>query len=262
MSPLSPASSPPSDVHFCLNTPGGATLRLMPERAAWCPLSQTLFVADVHLGKAAVFRARGLPVPQGTTTETLERLSQALRSSGATTLVVLGDLLHAQESHAPDTLAALQAWRARHPGLRCEVVVGNHDRHAGPLHADLDFVPLPGAYLSAHWLGVHAESDLATLPEADPDPDLATRLILAGHLHPVTVLAGRRDRLRLPCFWLRGGVLTLPAFGAFTGGWDVARHTPPGGDPGLCFVVADRVMPPIAPTLSTASTVRSAPRGR
>jgi metallophosphoesterase superfamily enzyme len=161
--------------------------------------------------------------------------------------VVLGDLLHAKESHAPDTLAALQAWRDRHPTLQCQVVVGNHDRHAGPLHADLGFAPLPGCHRSPHWLGVHDEADLAHLHDLseqanEPDAAQAPALVLAGHLHPVAVLAGRRDRLRLPCFWLRGGVLTLPAFGAFTGGWDVARQTPPGGDPGRCFVVAERVM--------------------
>ena len=71
--------SPTREPDFVLTAPSGAELRLMPERAAWCAQSETLFVADVHLGKAATFRARGLPVPQGTTTETLTRLSQALR---------------------------------------------------------------------------------------------------------------------------------------------------------------------------------------
>jgi metallophosphoesterase superfamily enzyme len=42
--------------------------------------------------------------------------------------------------------------------------------------------------------------------------------VLAGHWHPCAVIAGRgRDRLRLPCFWVRDGVTVLPAFGSFTG---------------------------------------------
>ena len=222
--------SPTRESDFVLTAPSGAELRLMPERAAWCPHSETLFVADVHLGKAATFRARGLPVPQGTTTETLTRLSQALRRSGARELVVLGDLLHARESHASDTLAAVQRWRDAHPGLRCSVVMGNHDRHAGPLGASLGFDPLPGGHHSEHWLGVHEEADLSPTQAAD------TRLVLAGHLHPVAVLNGRTDRLRLPCFWLRERVLTLPAFGAFTGGHRIETQG------ARTFVVAERVM--------------------
>ena len=38
-------------------------LTLLPERAVWREASRTLFVADVHIGKAAAFRAAGLPRP-------------------------------------------------------------------------------------------------------------------------------------------------------------------------------------------------------
>ena len=41
-------------------------LALLPERAVWREDTRTLFVADVHIGKAAHFRAsRGVPVPAG-----------------------------------------------------------------------------------------------------------------------------------------------------------------------------------------------------
>lgn len=213
--------------------PSGAVLRLMPERSAWCPQTDTLYVADLHIGKAATFRARGLPVPQGTTTETLERLTQAVRRSGARELVVLGDLLHARESHACGTLSALARWRDAHPGLRCTVVMGNHDRHAGALDASLGFETLADRHLGVHWIGVH---EAAASPRCADPAGADPRLILAGHLHPVTWVRGRVDRLRLPCFWLCEHVLTLPAFGAFTGGHHVDT-------PGTrAFVVADRVM--------------------
>ena len=42
--------------------------------------------------------------------------------------------------------------------------------------------------------------------------------MLAGHIHPAAVVAGRGgDRLRLPCFHFGPRVGVLPAFGAFTG---------------------------------------------
>jgi metallophosphoesterase superfamily enzyme len=42
--------------------------------------------------------------------------------------------------------------------------------------------------------------------------------VLAGHVHPVYVLATRFDALRLPCFIAGPRRMILPSFGAFTGG--------------------------------------------
>jgi DNA ligase-associated metallophosphoesterase len=196
------------------------TLHLTPERAVHWPAEQTLFVADVHLGKAAVFRARGLPVPRGTTTSTLARLSQVLTRTGARRLIVLGDLLHARESHARGTMGALRTWRAAHPDLQCVVVQGNHDRHAGALAADLDFDVLDDAFIAPGLIGVHDAGD-ATAWLSQPGRE--SLLALAGHEHPVVTLRDRLDQLRMPCFALRGGVMTLPSFGDFTGGHEVTR---------------------------------------
>eukprot|EP01036_Dinobryon_divergens_P015919 gene15919-21571_t len=54
----------------------GQTVWLLPEHALWWPDGQVLFIADLHLGKAATYRALGQPVPSGTTAENLRRLSQ------------------------------------------------------------------------------------------------------------------------------------------------------------------------------------------
>lgn len=215
-------------------------LTLMPERAAFEPESRTLFVADVHLGKAAVFRARGLPVPQGTTTATLNRLSQALIRSQATRLVVLGDFLHARESHATGTLAALSVWRDRHPKLDCRVVEGNHDLHAGRLHDTLGIQLSAQPYAQGLLRGLHHP------PVDEEQADWPNALTLAGHIHPVVRLRGRTDTLRLPIFWLRRGVLTLPAFGEFTGGFEI-RPTHPADE--RLFVVSQCVTPltPLTP---------------
>lgn len=217
----------PNDPDHPLDLPP-ARLLLMPERAAFDPATGTLFVADVHLGKAAVFRARGLPVPQGTSAATLDRLARAVARSGATRVVVLGDFLHARESQATATMAALQAWRDAHPHLDCLIVEGNHDRHAGQVAASFGFRMLDGPYVGGDLRGVHE-------PAGAGVPGLWT---LAGHVHPVVRLSGRLDTLRLPCFWLRGRVLTLPSFGEFTGGHVIV----PGAQDAM-FVVGDRVSP-------------------
>ena len=61
----------------------GEAVQLLPDPALWWPAQHTLCVADVHLGKAATFRARGVPVPLGTTRGTLARLDAALAASAA-----------------------------------------------------------------------------------------------------------------------------------------------------------------------------------
>ncbi len=186
---------------------------LLAGRALLLPAARALVVADVHFGKAATFRARGVPVPQGTTTDNLQRLERLLASTDATSLVFLGDLFHAREAHARDTLAALRVWRARHPRVDMVLVEGNHDRHAGapPLDLDLRIEQEP-------WL--FADLALCHHPQR-----VAGRHVLAGHLHPcVRLRGGAHDSVRLPCFWVRPSMTLLPAFGEFTGGAPIERE--------------------------------------
>jgi DNA ligase-associated metallophosphoesterase len=181
-------------------------------------------VADVHFGKAVSFRRLGVPVPRGTTTENLDRLSALVADTGATRIVFLGDFLHSARSHAAATLGAIARWRAEHANLSLTLIRGNHDDRAGDPPADLGVEvvdePLPlGPFALAH----------------HPRP-VAGAYVLAGHWHPCISVKGRAfERLRLPCFWFgddsgalaQSGVGVLPAFGAFTG---MHRIEPRAGD--------------------------------
>ena len=97
-----------------------------------------LFIADLHLGKAATYRALGQPVPSGTTGANLQRLSQLIAHYQPAQLVFLGDFLHAAQARTPTLLAALADWRAAHPDLACTLVRGNHDSRAGDPPAELE----------------------------------------------------------------------------------------------------------------------------
>ncbi len=187
----------------------GHALTLSALRAAFDPTHGCLLVADAHLGKDAVFRARGIPVPVGSTGETLARLDRLIATYRPESIVFLGDLLHARESHADETLSALRAWRRAHQGLRLVLVEGNHDRHAGALAAEFGVQTVKEPYRLGPWALCHHPREVEGA------------YALAGHEHPVLRLAGHGDRVRLPCyrFGERAGV--LPAFGAFTGGHDV-----------------------------------------
>ena len=184
----------------------GTTLMLLPEKVIFLPEVDTLLVADAHIGKATSFRQLGVPVPAGTTSETLSVLSRLIRRLDAKRVVFLGDFLHSARSLAPDTLAAVTRWRELHGAVELTLVRGNHDDHAGDPPAALDIQPfdepllLRGLALSHH-----------------PRP-VDGALVLAGHLHPCISIGGRaHDWHRLPCFWFSSRVGVLPAFGAFTG---------------------------------------------
>lgn len=184
----------------------GTRMRLLAQRAAYLLDERCLLVADAHIGKAQSFRTLGVPVPHGTTAQTLRSLSHAIAATQATRVVFLGDLLHSAHSQAPATLQALLSWRRQHAALELLLVRGNHDQHAGDPPPALGVMPVDEPFQ----LG-----GLALCHHPQPRPG---SYVLAGHLHPCVVLAGRaNDRLRLPCFHFGANVGVLPAFGAFTG---------------------------------------------
>ena len=204
----------------------GAELHLLPARAVWWPHGQTLFIADLHLGKAATYRALGQPVPGGTTQANLERLSALIAQYVPRHIIFLGDFLHAAAARTPAVLTALDAWRARHPSTAMTLVRGNHDSRAGDPPASLAIDVVEEPYLHGPFACCH-------------HPQLhATHAVLAGHVHPVCRLSGRgRDSLRMPCFVVETRQAMLPAFGEFTGGWRV------GAEPGrLLYPVGDGVV--------------------
>lgn len=217
----------------------GETFRLLPEGAALWEEEGTLLVADPHFGKAATFRAAGLPVPAGTTGRTLDRLDAALGRFPIQRLVFLGDLLHARTGRAPGTLSELTRWRGRHAGLEITLVRGNHDRGAGDPPADLGIrcvdapLILRGLALSHH-----------------PDP-ISGHYVIGGHLHPAVRLWGRgRQSKRLPCFLFGSDAAILPAFGDFTG----TAVVQPSADDRVFVLAADEVIEVSGPGGSEGSS--------
>ena len=97
---------------------GGESLELLAAGAIHWRARRCLVVADAHFGKAATFRARGVPVPRGTTRDTLARLEAVRARTQPATLVFLGDLFHAPEAHAPATVEHLGTVGARHLHVR------------------------------------------------------------------------------------------------------------------------------------------------
>lgn len=203
----------------------GERVVLLPQKALYWPATKTLMVADIHFGKAASFRALGVPVPRGTTSENLAALETLTAAYGVQRIVFLGDFLHSRAAQAQTTLQAMLEWRMRHAQLELLLVRGNHDWHAGDpselLRVTMVDEPFAcGPFALCHHPDVQAEG-----------------YVIAGHVHPVYHLRTARESLRLPCFLLGTRRAVLPAFGSFTGGHSVI---PQSTD--RVFVAADELV--------------------
>jgi DNA ligase-associated metallophosphoesterase len=188
---------------------GGEALWLLAQKAVYWQRERLLAIADIHFGKAAAFRSFGIPVPRGTTSENLDALDALIDATGAHHVLFLGDFLHARAAHAAGTQAAMLAWRRRRQDLVLTLVRGNHDKHAGDPADALGIALVDEPYTVGALSFCH-----------HPDLD-APGYVLAGHVHPVYVLATRFDALRLPCFVVGPRRMILPSFGSFTGGHTV-----------------------------------------
>lgn len=187
-------------------TLGNTPVTLLAAHAAFLEKSSVLVVSDIHLGKSATFRSRGIPVPEGDSQADLERLSLLIKETKPTRLVIAGDLVHAKDGMSSHVLGIFREWLEE---IKIPVILteGNHDRMAHlskhPLH--IDTVP----FLEIDSLRITHDPD--DLPAAQPG--------IAGHLHPGLRLAeSPRRSLRTPFFFLRHPHhLVLPAFSQFTG---------------------------------------------
>jgi uncharacterized protein len=188
---------------------------LLPDRAVFFPVNQTLLVADVHIGKAATFRSLGVPVPNGTTRSNLARLTRLLEQTSATTLYILGDFFHGPVANQAGIVDELRLWRRHHDSVQIVLIGGNHDAKSGPIQNEIG-IAFERAPLTL-MLGQGVFIRLLHEPETIPSDVFS----FAGHWHPVQRLMGRVDSARLPCFWQQANQLILPAFGEFTGGHPV-----------------------------------------
>lgn len=186
------------------------SLRLLPQRAVYIESLNVLLVSDVHLGKAETFQGYGVAISSGVNQASLERLAALCRTYQPQSLWVLGDLFHSSAAMEDGVRQSWLDFLAQTP-VTVHLVLGNHDRH---LASSLDQFQL-----ICHQTGVMVDNLwFSHEPQAD-----AKGPSLCGHTHPCLRLGGRGDRLRLPCFYWQPAHqrLTLPAFGEFTGGYNI-----------------------------------------
>ena len=188
------------DVSFLF---AGETLHPLPCGALFWPARSALLVADLHLEKGSSFARQGWLLPPHDSLDTLQKLADAVRTTGASQIIALGDSFH--DAGGPGRLPP-----AAHDLLAGLIhvtdwlwIVGNHDGASG---AELGGRALPELQLGGITFRHEAERHRAGAE-------------ISGHYHPkvlVQLRTGRRISRR--CIALTSDRLVLPAYGAYAGG--------------------------------------------
>ncbi|WDR07069.1 ligase-associated DNA damage response endonuclease PdeM [Devosia rhodophyticola] len=162
-----------------------------------------LLVADLHLEKMSSFARSGQLFPPYDTGLTLKRLSRDLATTGATTLIALGDSFH--RDYGPQTLSDADRATIATLCARAEWfwLSGNHD-------------PAPHA-LGGQCMAQLERGGLVLTHE----PRRGTPGLMAGHLHPSAHIHINGRAIRRPCFVHDGQLLILPAYGSSTGNLNI-----------------------------------------
>ena len=198
------------------------TLHLHPQRGIFWEEKKILFLADLHLGKAAHFRRRGIAAPSTLSLENFSNLEKLLDAFQPERVLFLGDLFHSSLNNVWEKFAQ---FLADYPEISFELVKGNHDI-------------LPQAVYENSVMKIHLPPMIIEpfiFSHYPLEPEELEYYNFYGHLHPGVLLEGLgRQMMKLPCFFFGKKQAVLPAFGAFTG---LAMMRPKKGD--KVFVIAE-----------------------
>lgn len=185
----------------------GEKLLLSENKVIYWSSEETVFIADLHLGKTTHFRKSGIAVPTAIIKAEIDRLDIIISKFRPKRMFFLGDLFHSDLNHEWDIL---NDYLELYPNIEFTLIKGNHDilsntnYNLGQLKIEKEPFHLGKFLLSHHPISM-----------GDTNKD---QINLCGHIHPGVSLKGKgKSILSLPCFYLKKNQIILPAFGRFTG---------------------------------------------
>jgi DNA ligase-associated metallophosphoesterase len=185
----------------------GVDLIADPAGALFWPEEGALVVADLHLEKGSGLAARGVLLPPYDTAATLLKLTHVVARYAPRLVIALGDSFHDGEGPARIAASDRDALHTLQRGRDWLWIAGNHD-------------PRPAPGIGGQFAAMLALGALSFRHEPALDDGAGE---IAGHLHPVAVVAVRGRGLRRRCFAADDRRLVMPALGAYAGGLNV-RH--------------------------------------
>lgn len=177
-----------------------------PFGALFWEAENIVLIADVHLGKVMHFRKHGSAVPKEALFENFQKLNAVLDCFQPKKLIFLGDLFH---SYKNEEWHLFEAWVKEQHELEIILIEGNHDIIPAINFTNIGIQVLENLTLKNFYF--------THIPE-----EKEGFINFCGHVHPVVSLSGLgKQRLKVSCFFKQPHQIILPAFGVFTGGFEV-----------------------------------------
>ena len=166
---------------------------------------KVLLIADVHLGKISHFRKFGFAVPPDSISKNFLRLAEIMDEFNPQSVCFLGDLFHSSMNNEWDLFAA---WVS---DIEAQIILiaGNHDIISPQRYQELG-------------IDVFKELTVDDFLLTHHPTERSGFFNFSGHIHPCVLLQGKgRQFLKLPCFFHKPNQMILPAFGEFTGTYEL-----------------------------------------
>ncbi|OIB56394.1 metallophosphoesterase [Natrialba sp. SSL1] len=203
---MTPPPAPDSEPPFAVRS-----------RAAFVPTAETLVIADLHLGRG---RSSAVDAPIDAAESIQSRLTALLEHTGATTVVVAGDLLHAFNYVPQGVAESLGVLESTVESAEASLIVtpGNHDSMLSSVFEGETRPVWELEHEDEHKREL--ETTAIAVCHGHEEPDHDADLYVVGHDHPALSIEGRKK----PCFLFGpaaydgADVLMLPAFTELAGG--------------------------------------------
>lgn len=182
---------------------GGQQFVLNHEGILFWPEENIAVASDLHLEKGSHFALHGQLIPVHDSVETLRVLLSALEIFGMEKLILLGDTFHDQQGYDRMNNKARNLFKKLCESHEVIWIKGNHD----------------GAFVPPH-VGDFEEFKVRNMTfrhEATKDDHHE----ISGHYHPKANIKYKGARISRSCFIEDGTRMIMPAFGKFTGGFDI-----------------------------------------
>ena len=153
---------------------------LLPQKAIFRPLSQTLIIADTHFGKSTHFQKAGIPVPTSILDDDLETLSKLIGQWKPEQLIILGDMFHSQHN---GEVEVFKEWLSCCVGHKTILVKGNHDILSDEIYNNLG-LDVKHIISSGDFIFTHDNKK----PEKE-------KFYFKGHIHPGARVTMARQNL-------------------------------------------------------------------
>lgn len=192
-------------------------VRLCPGGTVMLTETNTMVVADLHLGCEAALEYKGLSLPRVQTRKISAYLKEAIATYSPDELVVAGDLKHNfSRNLVQEWTDVAEFVRSFADLVSLRVVRGNHDNYLGTI-------------LAEHGLRMKEEIRLGrfTIAHGHREPS-RRKAVIMGHIHPsITLKDGAGAHLKSHCFLYHHDrdVLVLPALSLVSPGVDVIGST-------------------------------------